>query len=239
MQQAIDAGALTARGGEAAAGGYAPAPLSVWNQDRPRREELASAAIQGSGALAGAAALAHLVTQHLNAKLDGAAAAALAVYGASLCVAFLASALYHGVRRPRARAILQRIDHCTIFLLIAGTCTPVALLPLRHHSGAALLAAVWTLALCGITLRLSSPLLYRRIALPLYAAMGWLGLAWSAALYHALGQDTLVLMVTGGLSYTAGLVLYCRQRPFSNCLWHVSVVAGSACFFAAIHSFLP
>jgi Haemolysin-III related len=137
---------------------------SAWTQVRPLREEIASAAIQGSAAAASAVGLAYLVTKALP-RQDALELGALTAYGASMFIAFLASALYHAVQHQRARSVLQRVDHCTIFLLIAGTYTPVALLPLRHHDGIALLASIWTLALAGIVVRLCNVPLFQRIAI--------------------------------------------------------------------------
>jgi len=217
--------------------GKVESPGRAWTQVRPLREELVSATIQGSAAAASALGLAYLVTRD-GPRHDAIAVAALAVYGTSMFLAFLMSALYHGVQHGRIRPLLQKIDHCTIFLLIAGTYTPIALLPLRGHGGATLLAAVWIVAMTGIALRLGSERLYRRVAVPLYLAMGWMGLAWSVSIYHAIGDVPTLLMVAGALSYTGGLLLYrWHSLPFSNCLWHLSVVAGSAWFFAAINQF--
>jgi hypothetical protein len=112
-------------------------------QLRPLEEEVASAAIQGAAAVASAAGLIYMVIRAWP-RLDALGVAALVVYGASMFIAFLTSALYHGVQHQRVKPILQQLDHCTIFFLIAGTYAPVALLPLRHHDGLALLASVWS-----------------------------------------------------------------------------------------------
>jgi hemolysin III len=211
----------------------------TWTQVRPLEEEIASATIQGGAALASAAGLVYLAGRAWP-RQDALGLAALIVYAACMCIAFLASALYHGVQHPRIRAVLQKIDHCTIFLMIAGTYTPVALLPLRHHAGAALLAGIWLLALTGIALRLKNEPLFQRIAIPLYLLMGWLGLAWSAPLYRTIGTGPILLMIAGGASYTGGLLFYhWHRRRFANTMWHLCVVAGSACFFIAIARFHP
>jgi hemolysin III len=211
-----------------------PAAASAWTHPRARREEILSAAIQGSAALASAIGLACLVGRS-QARFDAAARIGLAVYGTASILAFLASALYHGMPDPRTRRILQRIDHCTIFLLIAGTYTPVALLPLRQHGGVVLLGAIWIVALAGILLRLGNERLYERVAIAVYVLMGWLGLGWGLPLYREIGAATILLMILGALSYTGGLLFYrWHGRPYTNALWHVCVVAGSACFYAAI-----
>ena len=150
-------------------------------------------------------------------------------------VAFAASSLYHGVQQARIKPVLRAIDYCTIFLFIAGTYTPVALLPLRHHAGGILLASIWTLAIAGIVLRLTNDPLFQRAAIPLYLAMGWLCLGWSMPLYQMVGAVPILLMLAGGLSYTGGLLFYRWDRlPFSTPMWHLCVVAGSTSFFFAI-----
>ena len=200
-------------------------------------EEHVSAAIQGSAALAGGVGLACLLVQAWPGH-DPVEIAALTVYGLSLVTSFLASALYHGIQHSTLKPVLQRLDHCAIFLLIAGTYTPVALIPLRQHGGLALLICIWTLAATGIFLRLWHVRLYGRIAVPLYLAMGWLCLGWGLPLTQAIGLQACLLMVAGGLCYSGGLIFYGWHRlPFNNPVWHACVVAGSVWFFVAIARF--
>jgi hemolysin III len=211
----------------------------AWTQVRPLREEIASATIQGSAAAASAVGLAYLVAQ-ARPRQDALELAALIVYGASMVIAFLASALYHAVQRPRVRSVLQQVDHCTIFLLIAGTYTPVALLPLRHHDGVALCVSIWALALAGIVVRLCNEPLFRRVAIAFYLLMGWLGLGWSVPLYERIGTIPTLLMLAGALTYTGGLLFYrWHRRSFSNSIWHLCVVAGATWFFVAITRLRP
>jgi hemolysin III len=202
-------------------------------QVRPLREEIASAAIQGSAAAASAAGLVYLLALAWP-RQTAPARAAVVVYGASMIIAFLASALYHGVQHARIKPVLREIDHCAIFLFIAGTYTPVALLPLRHHAGGILLASIWGVAIAGIVLRLTNGRAFRRVSVALYLAMGWLCLGWSIPLYETVQTPAILLMVAGGLSYTGGLLFYRWRFPFSNPLWHLCVVAGSTWFFFAI-----
>jgi len=202
---------------------------------RPRSEEIASATIQGGAAAASVVGLVYLVTR---AEQNALAVAAVVIYGASMVVAFLTSALYHGVQNARIKSVFQELDQCTIFLLIAGTYTPVALLPLRHHEGEILLASIWTLAVSGIALRLMNEPLFQRVSVALYLALGWLCLGWSVPLYRAVGTVPILLMTTGGLSYTGGLLFFRWHRlPFGNSLWHLCVVAGGVWFFFAIIDF--
>jgi hemolysin III len=201
---------------------------------RPFREEIASALIQGGGAAASAVGLVYLVTRAWWQQ-DALGLAAIVVYGASMFVAFAASSLYHGVQQVRIKPVLRTIDQCTIFLFIAGTYTPFALLPLRHHAGWTLLASIWTLAIAGIVLRLTNDPLFQRVPIPLYLATGWLCLVWGMPIYQTVGIVPISLIFAGGLCYTGGLLFYRWDRlPFSTPLWHLCVVTGSASFFLAI-----
>jgi hemolysin III len=211
--------------------------IGTMPQVRPLKEEIASAAIQGSAAAASAVGLVYLVIRAWPQQ-NALGLAAVIVYGVSMVVAFLTSALYHGVQHTRIKPVLQEIDHCTIFVFIAGTYTPVTLLPLRHHEGGILLASIWALAIAGIVLRLLHGPLFQRFAVPLYLVMGWLFFGWSLPLYEMVGATPSLLMIAGGLSYTGGLLFYRWHRlPFSNSIWHLCVVAGSAWFFFAITRF--
>ncbi len=190
--------------------------------------------IQGGAAAASAMGLVYLVSRAWRQQ-DALGVAAIVVYGASMIVAFAASSLYHGVQQARIKPVLRAIDQCTIFLFIAGTYTPFALLPLRHHAGGILLASIWTLAIAGIVLRLTNDPLFRRAAIPLYLATGWLCLGWGMPIYQTVGIVPISLIFAGGFSYTGGLLFYRSDRlPFSTPMWHLCVVAGSASFFLAI-----
>lgn len=202
--------------------------------ERPLREEMASAAIQGTAAALSIVGLVILI-QRAGPRSDILAVIGAAVYGASLILSFLASALYHGVLQPRVKRIFRTLDHCAIFILIAGTYTPITLLALWHHEGWLLLATIWTLAILGAVLRLVHGPRFHRLAIPLYLAMGWLGMAWSGPLYDTIGLPPILLIVAGGIACTGGLAFYRSQRlPFSTALWHLCVVVGMALFFFAI-----
>jgi hemolysin III len=201
---------------------------------RPLREDIASALIQGAAAAASAVGLVYLVTR-ASQQHSALGLTAIVVYGTSMFVAFLASSLYHGVQRADIKPILLALDQCTIFLFIAGTYTPFALLPLRHHTGGVLLASIWMLAIAGIVLRLTNAPIFRRATIPLYLATGWLCLGWGIPLYQTVRTVPISLMFVGGLCYTGGLLFYrCDRLPFSTPMWHLCVVAGSTSLFLAI-----
>jgi hemolysin III len=166
--------------------------MSTKTQVRPLMVEIASAVIQGGVAAASVLGLVYLVIrawpQQNELKL-----ATIAVYGGSMFIAFVTSAIYHSVQNRGTKAVFQKIDQCTIFLFVAGTYTPFALLPLRHHSGVTLLALIWTVAIAGIVLRLTKESFFDRVAVPLYLATGWRCLGWGMPLYQMVGTVTILL----------------------------------------------
>jgi hemolysin III len=165
------------------------------------------------------------------------AIASVAVYGATMVLAFLSSTLYHGIGTWHARAarFLRTADHCTIYLLIAGTYTPIALLVLQDAVGWTLLITVWTLALAGVVLRIVWPGQLVKLRVGLYLILGWLVVAWAWPVVEGLGPTGTFLMAGGGLAYSLGVIFYRWHRlPFHGPIWHLFVVTGSACHFAAI-----
>lgn len=201
---------------------------------RPSAEAPLSAAILGTAAALSVAGLIVLIGRALEAR-SGWPVSSVSIYGATLVFAYLSAALYHGARRKRARAVFQTFDHCAIFLLIAGTYTPFALLVLGDHLGWLLLALVWLLAFAGIGIRVFWIRRLHRFAPALYVVMGWLGLLWAGPLLDTVGAGALALIVAGGIAYTAGLAFFrWHGLRYGNALWHLFVVAGSACHFSAI-----
>jgi hemolysin III len=132
-------------------------------------------------------------------------------------------------------AVLQRLDHAAIFLLIAGTYTPFTLVSLRGGWGWLIFALVWGLAAMGIALEAAIPHRTRRLSVALYLAMGWLVLIAVEPLVHAVHPTGLLLLLLGGAAYTLGVVFYAwRRLPYHHAVWHVFVMAGSACHFSCV-----
>jgi hemolysin III len=205
-----------------------------WSNERSLSEEIVSAAIQGTAAAASVAGLVLLATRAWPQE-DVLPLIGVLVYGATLIVAFAASALYHGIPQTRLKRFFRTVDHCTIFLLIAGTYTPITLVTLWRHSGWLLLVSVWSMAIVGIVLRLVRGARFHRIAVPIYVTMGWISIAWVKALYDAAGLGAILLILAGAVAYTGGLLFYSwNGLRFSNAIWHLCVVTGSTCFFLAI-----
>ncbi|GAA3559752.1 PAQR family membrane homeostasis protein TrhA [Marinobacter xestospongiae] len=158
------------------------------------------------------------------------------VYGASMTLLFLASTLYHSARRPARRQLFKMLDHCAIFLLIAGTYTPFLLVNMREGSGWTLFAVIWGLALGGIALKLAFGHRFKPLQIAIYLLMGWLVVVASKELAASVNTLGLWLVVAGGITYTLGVVFYLFKRiPFNHAIWHLFVIAGSTCHFFAIY----
>ena len=199
-------------------------------------EEIAHAVTHGAGlalSLAGAGVLVARAVAHGDARqVTGSA-----VFGAALVLLYAASTLYHAIRHPGAKRVLQRIDHAAIFLLIAGTYTPFTLVSLRGGWAGSLLLAVWGLAALGIVL--ASLGKGRRMSLGLYLGMGWLAVVVLAPLARTMEPAGIALLVGGGLAYTAGVTFYLWSRlPYHHAIWHVFVLAGSALHYACIAGYV-
>ena len=161
--------------------------------------------------------------------------AAAAVFGGTLVFLYATSTLYHSVGTPRLKQTMRVLDHVAIFLLIAGTYTPFAALLLRDGWGWSILALVWGLALVGLLFKLFSRHRFHPAATGLYLAMGWLGVLFVDPMSAALPIGGLLLIAVGGLAYTVGVVFYgWHSLRYSHAIWHVFVLVGSICHYAAV-----
>jgi len=190
------------------------------------------------GAILAVAGAATLIT--LGAlKADPWRIVSFSVYGATLCLLYVTSTLYHSTR-GRAKDVLRKLDHCAIYLIIAGTYTPFALVTLNGAWGWTLFGAVWGLALLGIVQELWLAKGARVTSLAIYLLMGWLALVAVVPLFRALHWSGLAWLVAGGLAYTGGLVFYAYDKRFRHWhgIWHLFVLAGSALHYTAIVLFV-
>ena len=169
---------------------------------------------------------------------------AAAIYGATLITLYAASALYHSLRvSPRAEVWLQRFDHSAIFLLIAGSYTPICLLALRGERGWILLGVVWTLAILGVAGSLLWKTMPDWLRVTIYVIMGWLILSALSPLRQSLSPAGLAWLVAGGAVYSVGTVIFALDKPHlwpgkfsAHDLWHLFVIGGSVCHFVTIAS---
>jgi hemolysin III len=197
-------------------------------------EEIASSVVHGLGALLSIAGVAVLAT--LAALRGGAShVVGCSVFGGTLVLLYAASTLYHSLPQPRAKAVFRLLDHSAIFLLIAGTYTPFTLVSLRGPWGWSLLAAIWSMAVVGVLLRVVLRPRSTAWFVVLYVVMGWLVIVAAAPLSRALPPGGLALLVAGGVAYTAGIAFYGWQRlPYHHAIWHGFVLTGSVLHFLAV-----
>ena len=200
-----------------------------------RISQLANAATHAFGvamALAGLAVLVTLASLHKSPRQI----VAYSVYGVTLVLLYAASTAYHGIRLPGAKRWLRTLDHAAIYLLIAGTYTPFTLLSLRGTWGWSLFGIIWALAACGVVFKIFFIGRFPRASVVMYLAMGWLALVAIRQLFAHLPPLGLVLLFSGGLAYTVGVLFFAFDTKwrFNHAIWHVFVLAGSVCHFFAV-----
>ncbi|MEL7612861.1 hemolysin III family protein [Vreelandella titanicae] len=161
----------------------------------------------------------------------------LSLYGTTLVLLYTASTLYHGIPHRRWKQRLQLLDHCAIYLLIAGTYTPFLLVNMRGTTGWVLFAAVWSLALVGIACILLWPQRFSILRVVIYLLMGWMIVLASGEMAASLSATGIALLAAGGITYTLGVIFYAvRAIPYNHAIWHLFVVAGSICHYFAVYS---
>jgi hemolysin III len=159
----------------------------------------------------------------------------LGVYGAGLVAMFVCSAGYHLIRKERPKELFRHLDHAAIFVMIAGTYTPFALLNMGGAWGIGLLSAVWAIALIGVATRLAFPRAFERLSVPLYLAQGWAVLVAIKPLALSVPTLALVLIGIGGALYTVGVLFHLWHRlPYHNAIWHGFVLVAAGVHYAAI-----
>ncbi len=197
-------------------------------------EEIANSVSHGVGLLAAGAAVPVLV---IVAVQRGGAAGVVgaSVFAATMVLLYLASTLYHGLPRNRAKRVFQVLDHGAIYLLIAGTYTPFTLGVLRGAWGWVLFGLVWGLALAGVVVKAVGGVRYPTLSTCLYLAMGWLVLIAVRPLWLRVPPWGLFWLLAGGIAYTVGVAFFGAKRVrYSHFVWHLFVIAGTACHFIAV-----
>jgi hemolysin III len=197
-------------------------------------EEVANSITHGVGWLLSVGGLATLVT---FAAITGGAlrVVSCAVFGSTLVLLYAASTLYHSLPSERAKHVFRVLDHSAIFLLIAGTYTPLSLVAVGGPWGWSLFGAIWSLAAIGVLLNSLAPGRWRWASIALYVTMGWLVVIAIRPLVAAVSTGVLVLIVAGGVAYTLGLAFYgWRRLPYGHAVWHLFVLAGSVLHYLAV-----
>lgn len=197
-------------------------------------EELANALTHGLGAVLSIAGLTVLVAR---AALYGDVwhVVSAAIFGASLVTLYTASALFHSIPLARPKYVLRIVDHSLIYVLIAGTYTPFTLVTLHGTWGWSLFGFTWGLAAIGIVFKVFFTGRFEALSLGVYLLMGWCGVVAFEPLWHTLPSAGLAWLVAGGVCYTAGVAFYTLERlRYHHAIWHLFVLAGSACHYFCI-----
>jgi hemolysin III len=198
------------------------------------REEIANSISHGLGLVLALVAVPVLVLSAMRAG-DVRFLIGVSVFGATMVLLYLASTLYHSTTHEASKQLFRLFDHTAIFLLIAGSYTPFSLGVLRGPWGWSMLAAVWTLAIVGITLKIIARTRHSRISIVLYVLMGWLAVIATKPILELIPLPGILLILAGGLAYTGGLAFFAAQRiKYNHFIWHLFVIAGTICHYFAV-----
>ena len=160
-------------------------------------------------------------------------------YGLSIILLFLASTCYHAITSSKRKHYFRVADHIGIYLLIAGTYTPVLLIAIPNGLGWILFWVVWGIAAFGLVLKLFFTGRFERFSTFLYLAMGWLAIIPYAELTTALGAKALALLIGGGVAYTVGVLFYAIEKiPYNHFIWHLFVLGGASCHFFMVYLYV-
>ena len=201
-------------------------------------EEIANSVTHGVGALLSIVGTVLLI---LRAARYGNAVhiASVSVYGVTLILLHLSSTLYHALQAPRAKIVFRVFDHCSIYLLIAGTYTPFLLISLWGAWGLTLLITIWALAIGGIVFKSVFLGRLRKASVGIYLLMGWLIVVAAREVWLRVPHEALLGMAIGGGFYTLGVVFYAwKQLPYNHAIWHLFVLGGSISHYFAILLYL-
>ncbi|MDQ0341986.1 hemolysin III [Lederbergia wuyishanensis] len=198
------------------------------------KEELANAITHGIGFLLSIPALVVLIVS--AAKNGGALqVVSFTIFGVTMLLLYLFSTMLHSFKPSKAKNVFAILDHSAIYLLIAGTYTPLVLISLNGALGWTLFGIVWGLAVAGITFKCFLINKFRIISTIFYLAMGWLVIIAIKPLYSSLSGPGFALLLTGGLFYSVGAIFYIwRNLPYSHAIWHLFVIAGSTFMYFCI-----
>lgn len=188
-------------------------------------EEIANSISHGSGVILAIIGTVIMIYESVAHQRELAGAI---IYGISLTVLYTASCVYHAVTNERAKRVLRVFDHCSIFLLIAGTYAPITLGILRDSIGIMLFAVISACAIVGIVCNIISLERYKRLSMALYVVMGWMAMLAIKPMLAVVSMSELMLLIGGGLCYTVGIIFYAMDKTkYMHFIWHLFVLAGS------------
>ncbi|EXU75028.1 MULTISPECIES: PAQR family membrane homeostasis protein TrhA [Erwinia] len=202
-------------------------------------EEVANSISHGIGCILGIVGLVLLLNHAIDTQAGIMAIASYSLYGGSMILLFLASTLYHAIPFQRAKYWLKKLDHCAIYLLIAGTYTPFLLVGLKSPLAHALMVVIWSLALIGVVFKLLFVQRFEALSVTTYLLMGWLSLIVIYQLTLKLSPGGVWLLALGGVIYSLGVIFYVAKKiPYNHAIWHGFVLGGSLCHFLAIYLYV-
>ena len=179
-----------------------------------------------------------LVEQALQFQ-DQAKLISIIIYGASAFMTFLASAVYHGIESGPWKKYLRKIDHASIYVMIAGSYSPILLIPLKNDLGFLFFSMLWLLAISGVIWKLFYFNIKQTFSLGSYLLLGWLGVFHIDAMFASIPGDGLMLMLLGGLIYTAGAYFFINDhKKYYHAIWHLFTLVASALHYTAIMFFV-
>ena len=197
-------------------------------------EEIANSVSSGVGLLAVLAGTPMLVASALQRRSEFSLAGTI-IFAGSMVLLYLASTIYHAVPEGRIKQFFHLLDHAAIYILIAGTYTPFALGAMRGVWGWTLFGVVWGLAILGVSFKVLGGLKRPRLSILTYLGMGWLALFAIRLFWLHIQLPGLLWIFSGGVAYTLGVLFYAAKRlPYNHLVWHLFVIAGTACHFCAV-----
>jgi hemolysin III len=198
------------------------------------QQELAHSITHGFGFLFGIVSIPVLIVQAAQST-NPAALAGACIYGFCFLMLFTFSTLYHGVQHPLAKRVLEKLDHISIYFLIAGSYTPFILVFVNNPAGIALLVALWVLTVCGIVFKIYLTGRYEGWSTFVYLAMGWLALPLAETFFADLPPIVTALIIAGAVLYSIGVVFFIwRKISCHHVIWHLFVLAASICHYGAV-----
>lgn len=202
-----------------------------------KNEQITNTITHGIGVVFAIFALIFLIVNNQNSS-DFYEMMSYVIYGSTLIILYLSSTLYHAIQVEKAKRYLRTLDHASIFLLIAGTYTPITLIALRGRLGWTLFITVWSIALIGVIFKVFFVNKLKILSVVIYLLMGWMIIFAIKPLFTALSVRSILFMVIGGLVYTVGILFYALQSlgyKYSHSIWHLFVLAGSVSHFIMIY----
>jgi hemolysin III len=198
------------------------------------QEELANSISHGLGALLSLAALVLLLIKAYHSH-DLLRLFSYSLYGVSLVLLFSASTLYHASRHNIRKKLFKLLDHCAIYVLIAGTYTPLMLLTMKDQLGMTMFIIIWLIAFVGILFKIKFGHRFKKLSLITYIGMGTISLLIIHRLQQALTSNAMILLALGGLVYLLGVYFYIQKKiPYNHAIWHLFVLAGASLHFFMI-----